>query len=117
MYGSKQEDHLRSECKFDPKLKYNMLQTLLYSGNVHACVLRHFNPVQLCTTLWTVALQAPLSMGYSRQEYRSGLPCPSPGDLPDSGIKPVSFTTPALAGRFFTTSTSGKPMKCGEYTN
>ena len=44
------------------------------------------------------------SMGFSRQEYWSGLPCPSPGDLSDPGIEPASFTSPALAGRFFTTS-------------
>jgi len=58
--------------------------------------------------LWTVACQAPLSMGFSRQEYWSGLPCPSPGDLPGPGIEPVSPGFPALAGRFFTTSTTGK---------
>ena len=51
-------------------------------------------------TPWTVAGQAPLSMGFSRQEYWSGLPFPSPGDLPDPGIDPVS---PVLAGGFFTT--------------
>ena len=49
--------------------------------------------VQLFATPWTVAYQAPLSMGFSRQEYWSGLPFPSPGDLPDPGIKPGS---PAL---------------------
>ena len=58
-------------------------------------------------TPWTVAHQAPLSMGFSRQEYWSGLPFPSPGDLPDTGIKPVS---PALVGRFFTTAPPGKPI-------
>ena len=52
------------------------------------------------TTLWTVAAQVPLSMGFSREEYWSGLPFPSPGDLPDPGIEPGS---PALAGGFFTT--------------
>ena len=57
-------------------------------------------------TPWTVARQAPLSMGFPRQEYWRGLPCPPPGDLPDPGIKPSSLTSPALAGRFFTTSTS-----------
>ena len=57
------------------------------------CLLSHFGRVQLCATLWTVAHQAPLSMGFSRQEYWSGLPCPSPGDLPNSRIEPVS---PAL---------------------
>jgi len=51
-----------------------------------------------------IACQAPLSMGFSRQEYWSGLPCPPPGDLPDPEIKPMSLTFPALAGRFFTTS-------------
>ena len=56
--------------------------------------------------LWTVSHQAPLSMGFSRQEYWSGLPFPSPGDLPDPGIKP-SF--PALAGGFFTPGPPGKP--------
>ena len=55
-------------------------------------------------TLWTVALEAPLSVGFSRQEYWSGLPFATPGDLPDPGIEPVSLTSPALAGGFFTTS-------------
>ena len=59
--------------------------------------------VQLFATPWTVAPQAPLSMEFSRQEYWSGLPFPSPGDLPDPRIKPVSFAFPALAGGFFTT--------------
>ena len=74
-------------------------------GNaLQVCVLRHFSCVQLFATPWTVAHKAPLSMGFSRQEYWSGLPCPSPGDLPEPGIKPESLTSPALAGRFFTTS-------------
>ena len=65
--------------------------------------------LQSCPTLcdpWTVAPQAPLSMGFSRQEYWSRLPCPSLGDLPKAGIKPVSLSSPALAGVFFTTSTT-----------
>ena len=57
--------------------------------------------VQLFTT-WTVAHQAPLSMGFSRREYWSGLPCPPPGDLPDPGIEVASLEFPALAGGFFT---------------
>ena len=56
-------------------------------------MLSHFSHVRLFVTLWTVAHQAPPSMGFSRQEYWSGLPIPSPGGLPDPGIKPVS---PAL---------------------
>ena len=63
-----------------------------------------FSRVQLFVTLWTVALQAPLSMGFSRQEYWSGLPCRPPGDLPNPGIEPMSLTSSALAGRFFSTS-------------
>ena len=59
--------------------------------------------VQLCASLWTVARQAPLSMGSSRQEYWRGLPCPLPGDLPNPGIKLASPVSPALAGGFFTT--------------
>ena len=53
---------------------------------------------------WFAGCQAPLSMAFSRQEYRSGLPFSSPRDLPDPGIKPASLASPALAGRFFTTS-------------
>ena len=55
-------------------------------------------------TIWTVACQAPLSMGFSRQEYWSGLPYPPPGDLSDPGIEPASLMSPSLAGGFFTTS-------------
>ena len=62
--------------------------------------------VCLFATLWSLARQAPLSMGFSRQDYWSGLPFPYPGDLPDPGIEPVSLTYPALAGGFFITSTS-----------
>ena len=64
--------------------------------------------VGLFATPWTVAYQAPLSMGFSRQECWSGLPFPSLGDLPDPGIKPAS---PALAGGFFTTGHLGNPFK------
>ena len=63
----------------------------------------HFNCVQLFATLWTVADQAPLSMRFSRQEYWSGLPCPPPGDHPNSGIKHTSPVSSALASGFFTT--------------
>ena len=51
-------------------------------------------------------------MGFSRQEYWSGLPCPSPGDLPDLGIKPMSLLSPALAGGFFTTSATQEAHMC-----
>ena len=71
------------------------------------CLLGH---VQLFLTPWVVACQASLSMGFSRQEHWSGLPFPSPGDLPDSGIKPVCPRFPALAGEFFFLTTE-PPMK------
>ena len=58
----------------------------------------------------TVVCQAPLSMEFSRQEYWSGLPFSTPGDLRDPGIEPKSLVSPALAGRFFTTLPPGKPV-------
>ena len=61
-------------------------------------------------TPWTVACQAPLSMGFSRQEYWSGLPFPSPGDLPDPGIKPRSL---ALQADSLPAEPSGKPLEPG----
>ena len=61
---------------------------------VNGCCFSH---VQLSVTIWTVALQAPLSMGFSREGYWSGLPCPPPGDLPYPGVEPVSLTSPLLA--------------------
>ena len=63
--------------------------------------------VRLFATPWTVAYQAPPSMGFSRQEYWSGLPFPSPGDLPDPGIEPVSS---ALEGDALTSEPPGKPL-------
>ena len=68
-------------------------------------LLSHFCHVCLFKTPWTVARQASQSVGFSRQEYWSGFPCPPPGDLPNPGIKPSSPVAPELAGRFFTTST------------
>ena len=60
-------------------------------------------------TLWTVASQAPLSMGFSRQEYWSGLPFPPPGDLPDRGINLASPVSPALKADFLPAEPSGNP--------
>ena len=67
-------------------------------------VLSHFSRVQLFATLWTAAHQAPLPMGFSRQESWSGLPFPSPGHLPNPGTEPASLMSPALTGAFFTSS-------------
>ena len=76
---------------------------------INSCMLNRFSHVCLFVTPWTVACQAPLSMGFSRQEYWGGLPCPPPGDLPDPGIETMSLKSPALAGGFFTTELPGKP--------
>ena len=69
-------------------------------------MLSRFSCVRLLVTLWTVARQTPLFMGFSKQEYWSGLPCPPLGDLPDLEIELASLMSPALAGGFFTTSTT-----------
>ena len=74
----------------------------------YTCMLSLFSRVGLFATLWTVALQAPLSMGFSRQEYWSGFPCPPAGDLPNPGIEPRSPAAPALQLDCFT----AKPQ-CG----
>ena len=71
-----------------------------------------FSRVWLIVRLWTVAHQAPLSMGFSSQEYWSGLPYTPRGDLPDPEIKPMSLMSLALEGRFFTTSTTWKAHIC-----
>ena len=78
---------------------------------VCACMLSLFSGVQLCVTLWAIACQVALSMGFSRQEYWSGLPCSSPGDLPYPGIKSASLRSLALAVRFFTTSATWEALK------
>ena len=74
------------------------------------CMFSRFSCVHLFETLWTSAHQAPLSMGFSRQEYWRRLPCPPPEDLPDPEIERESFISPALAGRSFTTSTTWEAL-------
>ena len=76
---------------------------MLTSGE---CMLSRFSHVRLFATLRTIARHSPLSMGFSRQEYWSGLRCPPAGDLPDPGTKPVSLTSPALIGGFFAISST-----------
>ena len=70
------------------------------------CLQSHLSHVWVSESLWAVACQASLSMGFSRQEYWNGLPCPLPGDLPYPGTEPTSLMSPALADGFFTTSTT-----------
>ena len=76
-------------------------QATTWDKNSACC---HLNHVQPFATLWTVAHQAPLSVGFSRQVYYSGLPRPPPGNLPNPRIEPTSLMSPALAGRFFSTT-------------
>ena len=84
----------------------------LFQYNSSACMhAQSLSHVWLFVTPWTVACQTPLSMGFPRKEYWSGLPFPSPGDLPDPGIKPVSPTSPVLASRFFTIEPPRNPTK------
>ena len=110
-------DHLYGEMISCKRMSVSIL---------HVCMLSHFSRVWLCDPMDCSLLQAPLSMGFSRQEYWSGLPCPPPGDHPDSGIEPRSLISPARAGGFFTTSTTRqapwtfwaipKPSRHFEYT-
>ena len=80
---------------------------------MYACMCaKLLQPCLTLVTLWTVAHQAPLSLGFSRQEYWSGLPCPPPGDLPDPGIESASFLAPALASGFFTTVATWEAHTC-----
>ena len=76
--------------------------------DVGVCVCAQLHPIKF-VILWTVALQAPLSVEFSRQEYWSSLPFPPPGNLPDPGTETVSL---ALAGGFLTTMPPGKPLEC-----
>ena len=86
--------HKETQPKMTPETKFNLgsswLVKLTHKINLcrHVCVLSYFSHVWLCATLWTVARQAPLAMGFSKQQYWSGLPCPPEGDLPDPRMKP-----------------------------
>ena len=79
-------------------------------GGPECVCAQSFSRARLFETPWTVAHQAPLSMGFSRQEYWSGFPFPPPGILPGSGMELTSPASPAAAGRFFTTEPAGKPV-------
>ena len=92
-------NHLNSAICYSLKL----WMVAPHSGIYLSLMPSHFSRVRLSVIPLTVARQAPLSMGLSRQEYWSGLPFPSPGDLPDPGIEPTSLKSPAMVGRFFTT--------------
>ena len=90
-------------------VRFNKIDNIVSGGG---CSLVAKSYLTLATP-WTVARQAPLSMGFTRQDYWSGLPFLSPGDLPNTGIEPAS---PALAGGFFTTKPSGNPRELFSWT-
>ena len=73
-------------------------------------MLSYFGHVQLFVNLWIIACQAPLPMGFSRQEYWNGFPCPPPGNLSNPEIKPTSLTTPILAEGVLYTSASWEAL-------
>ena len=79
------------------------------------CVLSHSSHDELCVTPWTVACQAPLSVGFCRQEHWSWLPCPPPGDLPNRGIKPMSSAAPALQAQSLPQSHWGSHLSRPEW--
>ena len=91
-----------------PRALREVLSTLAnphLADTISRVLVRASKSLQSCLTLcdpWTVAHQAPLSVGFSRHRSRSGLPCPPPGDLPKPGIEPASLTSASLAGGFFT---------------
>ena len=95
---------VKNECALWITWSKNQLSVPIWlSGCERACVLRRFSHVRFFETPWTIACQAPLSVGFSRQGYWSGLSCSPPGDLPDPGIEPRSLAPPALHSGFFTT--------------
>ena len=87
-------------------IESGLFKTYMHAKSLQSCL-------TLCDPMDCIQLQrqAPVSMGFSRQEYWSGLPCPPPGDLLNPGIKPLSLTSPALAVRFFTTSATQEALK------
>ena len=98
--------------KIDEALKYfdkTALFVIVLWNNTCACMLSCCSHFRLCATLWTKTCQVPLSMGFFRQEYWSGLPYAPTGDLPHPGIEPTSLMYPALAGRLLLLGQPGKP--------
>ena len=96
------KDMILSEISRSQKNKYHTIPLM----RVKMWLL---NPVRLFETSWIVAHQAPLSMGFSRHEYWSGLPFPPPRDLLNPGMDPEFLASPSLADEFFTTASPGKP--------
>ena len=97
-----------SESGQEPRLLFTSVAP---APGTPPCVLCVLSLARLFAAPWTVARQAPLSMGFSRQGYWGGLPFPPPGDLPHPGIKSTSLMSPAVAGGFYTTTAKGEPLQ------
>ena len=95
-------------CPVSPSLAGGFFTTELPTGT-GMCMLNHFSHVQLCATLWTSACQSSPSIGFSRQENWSGLPCLPPRDFPDPGIEPESFKSTCTGSSSLPLATPGKP--------
>ena len=100
MIWVKLRDILLNEISQSQRDRYCMIPFIL--------VLSHFSRVRVFVTPWTVAHQVPLSLGFPRQEYWSGLPCSAPRDLPNPGIEPASLVSPALHADSLPTEPPGK---------
>ena len=100
-----------SSCLFIFIYGLGTLSGIQLSSCQTMCVLSCFSCVRLFATLWIVVQETSLLMEISRQVYWSGLPCPSPGALPDPGIEPAPLRSPVLAGGFFSTSTTWEALK------
>ena len=130
--GQNTEPRVIGSCTLTQQLRFvtgGIMQTLLWTllksltplnappkarrRTVCVCTLSRFSCVRLLVTPWTLAHQAPLSMGCYRQEYQKRLSCPPSGDLPDPGIEPASLRSLALASGFFTSSTTWGAQKDG----
>ena len=99
------------DARWEPSTQEGPNSSRAWRSDIRVSVLSHFSCVRLCATLWTAACQAPLTMGFLRQEYCRQLPCPPPGDLLNLEIEPVSLMSPELAGSFFTTGTAWEAQR------
>ena len=108
---------MEKKCWFQDKFtktQYYWMENVCVYVCVCACTLCRFSRVWLFATTWTVACQAPVSMGFSRQEYWNGLPFPPQGNLLDPGIEPKCLKFRALAGKIFTTSAFWEAWRMGK---
>ena len=98
------------KLKCENKTKKNAISLSVLYLYMHVCMLSHFSRFQLFVILWIEAHQAPLSMGFSRQEYWSRWPCIPPGDFPHPGLEPTSPASPSLQADSLPLSHQGSPI-------